>query len=384
MAIRVADGGASVSTGTYSGEGTATVTWVTTGVAAGTYYYQCTNHAGMVGQIVVESTENRQGSAGANGTMEVCRGKTYTITLVGLTNGLTYNLFSAAAPQAGTTNAITSAEGNSAPSGTAYSGSAVTFTFTPNETTPDTVYLSSASNTSDQVAITVNDLAYVPGWATPAPSNQLVLDDSDGTHTFTINSNNQSQNLQWTLPAIPPATNDKIMQVSTAGNITYIDKPQGFYEGGALLTDTLLHATTQHPLGTSANTWAFNTNLNRIAYDPENIIVSLSSGVFTLAAGTYDIFWTQSSTFCNGMISGLFDSSGGLIITGSRGFTSTSYDYYAHIHGWHRLVVSSQQGYKMGLKTQTGGSYYFGAYYSPGVSQSDVYDNSVQIYKLAT
>ena len=166
MAIRVADGGASVTTGTYSGEGTATVTWDTTGVTAGTYYYQCTNHAGMVGQIIVEETVNRQGSSGANGTMMVCRGKTYTITLNNVTSGLSYNLFNASAPQAGTTNAITTDEGNSAPSGTSYSGSPVTFTFTPNETTPDTVYLSSASNTDDQVEITVNDLAYVPSWGT--------------------------------------------------------------------------------------------------------------------------------------------------------------------------------------------------------------------------
>ena len=168
LAIRVSDGGASVSTGTYSGEGTASVMWVTTGVAAGTYYYQCQNHANMIGQIIVEDTTNRQGSAGANGTMQVCRGKTYTITLDNVTSGLSYNLFNAAAPQAGTTNAITTDEGNGTPAGTPYAGSPVTITFTPNETTPDTVYLSSASNTSDQVEITVNDLAYVPSWGTAA------------------------------------------------------------------------------------------------------------------------------------------------------------------------------------------------------------------------
>ena len=168
LAIRVSDGGASVTTGTYSGEGTATVTWDTTGVTAGTYYYQCQTHPGMIGQIVVEDTTNRQGGAGANGTMMVCRGKTYTITVNNVTSGLSYNLFSAAAPQAGTTNEITVAEGSSG--AVAYGGSPVTITFTPNETTPDTVYLSSASNTSDQVEITVNDLAYVPSWGTASAS----------------------------------------------------------------------------------------------------------------------------------------------------------------------------------------------------------------------
>ena len=216
LAIRVSAGGASVSTGTYTGEGTATVTWVTTGVAAGTYYYQCTAHPGMVGQIIVESTENRQGSAGANGTMEVCRGKTYTVTLDGLTSGLTYNLFNAAAPQAGVTNAITSGEGNSAPNGTAYSGSAVTFTFTPNETTPDIVYLSSASNTNDQVAITVNDLAYVPGWSVAAPDDELVLDDQSGNFTTTLTTGTQTASHIWTFPVDVPVAGDALVVSSVA------------------------------------------------------------------------------------------------------------------------------------------------------------------------
>ena len=206
MAIRQSPGGSDVSTGTYGGGGTANVSWNTTGVAAGTYYYQCTNHAGMVGQIIVESTENRQGSAGANGTMEVCRGKTYTITLDGLNSGVSYNLFSAAAPQSGTGNAISSGEGNSAPGGTAYSGSPVTFTFTPNETTPDTVYITSAANSNDQVAITVNDLAYVPSWGAAAPDDSLILDDQSGNFTHTIKTQTQSSNLELLLPTNNPTT----------------------------------------------------------------------------------------------------------------------------------------------------------------------------------
>ena len=52
MYIRVSDGGDSVSTPAAVGEGTATVTWTPT--ATGTYYYQCSNHAAMLGQIVVQ------------------------------------------------------------------------------------------------------------------------------------------------------------------------------------------------------------------------------------------------------------------------------------------------------------------------------------------
>jgi alpha-tubulin suppressor-like RCC1 family protein/plastocyanin len=52
--IRVSDGGASVSEGTLTGEGTATTTWDTFGVTPGTYYYQCGVHAAMIGQIIVQ------------------------------------------------------------------------------------------------------------------------------------------------------------------------------------------------------------------------------------------------------------------------------------------------------------------------------------------
>lgn len=47
--------GNQVSTGTISGQGTTsgTVTWDTTGVTPGTYYYICQFHGGMVGQIVI-------------------------------------------------------------------------------------------------------------------------------------------------------------------------------------------------------------------------------------------------------------------------------------------------------------------------------------------
>ena len=47
--------GNQVSTGTITGQGTvsAAVTWDTTGVTPGTYYYICQYHGGMVGQIII-------------------------------------------------------------------------------------------------------------------------------------------------------------------------------------------------------------------------------------------------------------------------------------------------------------------------------------------
>lgn len=54
--VRVSDEGATVSTGTLTGAPAGpgeSLTWDTTGVTPGTYYYQCTAHATMIGQIIV-------------------------------------------------------------------------------------------------------------------------------------------------------------------------------------------------------------------------------------------------------------------------------------------------------------------------------------------
>ena len=53
--IRVSDGGSSVSNPAATGEGTTSVSW--TPSEAGTYYYQCSVHSGMIGSIVVLSTD---------------------------------------------------------------------------------------------------------------------------------------------------------------------------------------------------------------------------------------------------------------------------------------------------------------------------------------
>ena len=62
--IRVSDGGANVSTPAATNQGTqsGTVSW--TPNTAGTYYYQCGNHSGMIGTITVTATTTIDLSAG--------------------------------------------------------------------------------------------------------------------------------------------------------------------------------------------------------------------------------------------------------------------------------------------------------------------------------
>ena len=224
--IRVADGGAQVTTGTLTGAGVAgTVEWDTTGVTAGTYYYQCTSHAGMVGQIVVTDTTNRLGSASGNGTINVCRGKTYTITFSGnLSNGQIYDLYTTAGGHSTANDSVTAAEGNSAFTSTTNSGvawttgSTVTITFTPNETTPNTVYIGNRNSAmTNNLIINVNDVAYVPSWGTAAAS--AVGDNREFKHWQDFygadSANNETASSRGTLTT--DATRDPGSDVKVSG-----------------------------------------------------------------------------------------------------------------------------------------------------------------------
>ena len=300
MSIRVADGGASVTTGTYTGEGTATVTWNTTGVAAGTYFYQCQNHVGMIGQIVVRDITNRQGANNANGTMDVTRGQVYTITLDNVTNGVAYNLFTAAAPQVGAANALTAGEGNGAPAGTTFAGTPVTFTFSPNQTTPNTVFLASQANTGNMVTITVNDATFEPSWAATA-ADALNLETPDATNTFVLQTDNaQTANLTFTLPTAAP-TLDRQVLVSTTGGVTSWASPTEINQ-------------THHTFGSTVTgipTWARTINVH----------------LFNLAGGTT---WGQGIRLgdANGLItSGYSGASAYLASGGSSGETDWNGSY---------------------------------------------------------
>ena len=381
MAIRVADGGASVTQGTYSGEGTASVSWNTLNVTPGTYYYQCTNHAGMIGQIIVESTENRQGSAGANGTMQVCRGKTYTITLDGLNNGVSYNLFNAAAPQSGTGNAISSGEGNSAPGGTAYSGSPTTFTFTPNETTPDTVYITSAANSNDQVEITVNDLAFVPSWGTAAPDNQLVLDDSDSSNTFTLTTGNQSANRTWVLPTAAPSANQMI-QFAADGTITYREAPKGYIEATAFYNN--LRAQNSAAVANSASSWV-RCKITNEEWDHANIATfSTSTNAVTITnAGTYEIQFIYMNNYGNGGVSRLFnDTTSTQMQLSQPTYSGQYYNQHFSCRGYWRGTLAAGTQIAQEVMQQTNSSY--GMEYSYWTNQGNVWEHGMYITKLVT
>lgn len=165
--IRVSDQGDSITAGTggsYSGEGEDEVTWNTTGSSADTYFYQSENDNDMIGEIVVSDITNQQGSSSEQASIDVTRGEEYTITFTGLTDTIGYNLFTTAGGHTGNTGHLTEAEGNSDADGITFGTSDIEHTFTPNQTTPDTIYITDKANGDAQLTINVHDPIYVPSW----------------------------------------------------------------------------------------------------------------------------------------------------------------------------------------------------------------------------
>ena len=78
----------------------------------------------------------------------------------------------------------------------------------------------------------------------------------------------------------------------------------GLYSGYALMEEAIEHGATAHTK--TAGNW-YKKQLSRISFDPQNIIVSLSSDQFTLAAGTYVIKWVHLLERCDEGITRLYD-----------------------------------------------------------------------------
>jgi len=78
----------------------------------------------------------------------------------------------------------------------------------------------------------------------------------------------------------------------------------GLYSGYALMEEAIEHGATAHTK--TAGNW-YTKQLTRISFDPQSIIVSLSSNDFTLAAGTYVIKWVHFLERCDSGLTRLYD-----------------------------------------------------------------------------
>jgi len=149
--------------------------------------------------------------------------------------------------------------------------------------------------------------------------------------------------------------------VGSGANLTGVNA--GLYSGYALMEEAIEHGATAHTK--TAGNW-YKKQLSRISFDPQNIIVSLSSDQFTLAAGTYVIKWVHLLERCDEGITRLYDvtnstskkvslvgfaqDSGNYAMVISRGIArvtisgNTTYEYQYFVNSANSIIVGPASG----------------------------------------
>ena len=119
----------------------------------------------------------------------------------------------------------------------------------------------------------------------------------------------------------------------------------GLYSGYALMEEAIEHGATAHTK--TAGDW-YTKQLTRISFDPQSIIVSLSSNEFTLAAGTYVIKWVHLLERCDEGITRLYDVTNSTSKKVSLvGFAQDSGNYaMVYSRGITRVTISGNTTYK--------------------------------------
>ena len=119
----------------------------------------------------------------------------------------------------------------------------------------------------------------------------------------------------------------------------------GLYSGYALMEEAIEHGATAHTK--TAGDW-YTKQLTRITYDPQSIIVSLSSNEFTLAAGTYVIKWVHLLERCDSGITRLYDVTNSTSKKVSMVGLAQDNGNYAMVYsrGITRVTISGNTTYK--------------------------------------
>jgi hypothetical protein len=271
------------------------------------------------------------GSTDNNGVIFCTRGLTYTITVEVASSTRNYNLHTDASGEA--TNLLGTDHAGSA-NANVTNGSG-TLNFQPDASTPDDVYIRDHNSSGRNVRIRVVDMALTPSWGDAPTEDSLVLDDTDGTNTFTIATANMSANRTWTLPTTAPSAN-QIIQFATDGTISYTDQPSGWFDGHAILRYNIGNNNTTTGGTLTAGTWT-TRNLNEIFENDGSVVSSLSSNQWILnntddSTRKYLIQWDGNTAYVNANATRLFNVTSGTV-EGMGGVSYASVPYWADMRG---------------------------------------------------
>lgn len=315
------------------------------------------------------------GSTDNNGVIFCTRGLTYTITVEVDSSTRNYNLHTDASGEA--TNLLGTDHAGSA-NANVTNGSG-TLNFQPDASTPDDVYIRDHNNSGRNVRIRVVDMALCPSWGAAPTEDSLVLDDTDGTNTFTIATANMSANRTWTLPTTAPSATQMI-QFAADGTISYRDAPKGYIEATAFYNNE--RAMTGAAIASVANTWIRCRVLNEEWDDGSIGSFSTSTNTVTIAStGLYEIHFIFLNSYNNGAVCRLLDVTNSNQLKLSQTTYSGQY-YNQHFpgHGYYRGTINANTQLALEVMAQTAVSY--GLEYANWTNQGNTWDHGMYITKL--
>ena len=154
----------------------------------------------------------------------------------------------------------------------------------------------------------------------------------------------------------------------------------GLYSGYALMEEAIEHGATAHTK--TAGNW-YTKQLTRISFDPQSIIVSLSSNEFTLAAGTYVIKWVHLLERCDEGITRLYDVTNSTSKKVSLvGFAQDNGNYaMVYSRGITRVTISGNTTYKYQYFVENANSILYGP--NSGNNTEEEIFGQVEVWKEA-
>ena len=154
----------------------------------------------------------------------------------------------------------------------------------------------------------------------------------------------------------------------------------GLYSGYALMEEAIEHGATAHTK--TAGDW-YTKQLTRISFDPQSIIVSLSSNEFTLAAGTYVIKWIHLLERCDEGVTRLYDVTNSTSKKVSMvGFAQDNGNYaMVYSRGITRVTISGNTTYKYQYFVESANSILYGP--DDGDNTEEEIFGQVEVWKEA-
>ena len=210
-------------------------------------------------------------------------------------------------------------------------------------------------------------------------SNLNFLHSGGNKVTLSAPDSNPSSDVNLKLPQADGSAG-QVLQTDGSGNLTFANKGTGLYSAYALMEEAIEHGATAHTK-TSGN-W-YKKQLSRISFDPQNIIVSLSSDQFTLAAGTYVIKWLHLLERCDEGITRLYDVTNSTSKKVSLvGFAQDSGNYaMVYSRGITRVTISGNTTYKYQYFVESANSILYGP--DDGDNTEEEIFGQVEVWKEA-